>query len=194
LTTCFLVRHGRTRANIDGIFAGHSDDPLLPEGRDQAARAAELLLGRGVSRIYSSPVARAWETASIMGNVLNAGVVRDDALTDIDIPAWEGERKDILMAEPGSGYQLWKKAPDSFVPDNGESLYDVQKRSVKRVKELFEHHSGDCFAVVTHLAVARCLVLGLEPSPLSMYRNIKISNGEPIEIVYNNAHFTVNLR
>jgi broad specificity phosphatase PhoE len=59
VATLFLVRHGRASAG----FATHVDPGLDALGREQAAHAAELLARHGPLAIYTSPLARARETA-----------------------------------------------------------------------------------------------------------------------------------
>jgi len=59
MPTIFLVRHGKAAAGFDG----HLDPGLDALGRTQAERAAAHLAPRGPLTIYSSPLARARETA-----------------------------------------------------------------------------------------------------------------------------------
>lgn len=54
-----LVRHGRSTANLKGIWQGRLDYALSPEGREQARRAGRALASSEVSRLYSGPLARA---------------------------------------------------------------------------------------------------------------------------------------
>lgn len=66
-----LVRHGRSTANLKGIWQGRLDYELSPEGREQARRAGRALAGCEVSRIYSSPLARASESARIIAEEMS---------------------------------------------------------------------------------------------------------------------------
>lgn len=59
MATLFLVRHGRAAAGFDG----HHDPGLDDLGRTQAISAAAHLAPLGPLAIYSSPLARARETA-----------------------------------------------------------------------------------------------------------------------------------
>ena len=59
MATLFLVRHGRAAAGFDG----HLDPGLDDLGRMQAHSAAAILAPLGPLAIYSSPLARARETA-----------------------------------------------------------------------------------------------------------------------------------
>ncbi|MBM3525860.1 MAG: histidine phosphatase family protein, partial [Alphaproteobacteria bacterium] len=60
--TFLFLRHGRTLGNIRRVFQ-HPDDPLAPEGHDDAARAADLLAAASFTHIVASDMSRAWQTA-----------------------------------------------------------------------------------------------------------------------------------
>lgn len=192
VTTCYLIRHGKAASNEQCIFAGHIPYPLLPEGRKDAEDAGKRLKEKGIRLIYSSPVTRAMETAEIMAQALDLDVASREGLSDIIIPPWEGRKKEELIADRASGYAEWKERPEAFKPVHGEGLEDLQERALECMKTLFTRHYGESFAVVTHLAVARCIVLGLEHKSLAMYRKIKIPNAIPIEIRKESDHFTVD--
>jgi broad specificity phosphatase PhoE len=61
-----LVRHGQSTANARGIWQGQMDFPLSPEGRQQAGMAGLALSRETFHGLYSSPLSRAFETASII--------------------------------------------------------------------------------------------------------------------------------
>lgn len=78
-----LVRHGRSTANLKGIWQGRLDHELSPEGREQARRAGRALAGCEVSRIYSSPLARASESARIIAGEIGYPVAEIEHLQDL---------------------------------------------------------------------------------------------------------------
>jgi broad specificity phosphatase PhoE len=61
-----LVRHGQSTANAGGIWQGQMEFPLSEEGRQQAAMAGVALSREPFNGLYSSPLSRAFETASII--------------------------------------------------------------------------------------------------------------------------------
>lgn len=190
-TTIYLIRHGKSLANKKGVFAGRTEDHLIPEGRSQVEKLAKELKGRKIKKIYSSPVTRARESADIISSILQTPVIHNENLSDIRIPDWEGRFKKDLMKDKACGYHKWKDAPDQFFPHNGEGLRDLQKRASRFIINLFQQHTGEEIAVVTHLAVARCIVLTFSGRELSNYREIEISNSSPLALSGNSTHIFI---
>ena len=63
MTSIYLVRHGQTAWNKEEIFRGRTDVPLDESGRKQAELVGKYFREMEIHAIYSSPLARAWETA-----------------------------------------------------------------------------------------------------------------------------------
>jgi broad specificity phosphatase PhoE len=61
-----LVRHGQSTANAEGIWQGQMEFPLSEEGHRQATLAGRALANTPYDAIYSSPLARAFQTAEIV--------------------------------------------------------------------------------------------------------------------------------
>jgi len=79
-----LVRHGQSQGNIEARIQGH-DDPLTALGRAQARLAGEALARRGdITHLYASSLDRAYETASIIGEVIGLAPVRVPGLAEIN--------------------------------------------------------------------------------------------------------------
>ena len=60
----FLVRHGQVSSNRDLRYIGSRDEPLTELGRKQAAALAELMAPLPIAEVRSSPLSRAYDTAS----------------------------------------------------------------------------------------------------------------------------------
>ena len=77
------VRHGQSTWNVIDRMQGHELSPPLTElGREQAAQTAELLAGRDVVRILTSPAVRARQTADIIGARLGLEVIEEPLLLE----------------------------------------------------------------------------------------------------------------
>jgi len=71
----FLIRHGQDCDNKNGILNGHRDTSLTDLGRQQSLLVASRLKKENIEIIYSSPLKRTYETALIIGNILEVGKI-----------------------------------------------------------------------------------------------------------------------
>ena len=69
--TIYLVRHGESQGNYKGFFQGWLDCRLTDEGIKQAELLASFLKDKRIKCIFSSPLIRAYETASIIARNAN---------------------------------------------------------------------------------------------------------------------------
>jgi len=191
VTTIHLVRHGETLANRIGRFAGRTDEPLTALGRKQAREAAASLREAGISLIYTSPVARARETAAIMASILKIPVEEEPGLAEISIPPWDGRLKSDLERDPDSKYASWKKDPSVFSLPGAETLADLQKRAMASVRVILERHAAEAVAAVSHLALIRVILLAVEGKDLSFYRHIHVPNAAPLALTWKDENYYV---
>jgi broad specificity phosphatase PhoE len=135
VTTLFLVRHGETDWNAEGRLQGHTDRPLSDYGRRQARQLAEELEGEELEAIYSSDLARARETAEIVGERLGLPVALEPELREKDWGTWEG-------------LNAVERDRVEFV---GESTEAHQERMLRALRRIADRHPGDGrVLVVTH--------------------------------------------
>ena len=73
----YIIRHGETDWNVKRRFQGHSDIPLNEEGRRLAYLTAEALKEVPFTRIYTSPLKRASETAAIIKGVRQIPIIEE---------------------------------------------------------------------------------------------------------------------
>ena len=78
MTTIYLVRHGQNHDNAQGILNGHRDQPLTELGREEAHAAWQKIvwLNLPITKIYSSPLARAYDTAQTISDYLDIWTVQ----------------------------------------------------------------------------------------------------------------------
>ena len=88
-----LVRHGLSSFNAKGLIQGRTDDSVLTEnGYDQAYKAGEALSNINFTKIYSSPLVRAAETAKTINKSLKEkrNIIYDNNLLEVDLSTWSG--------------------------------------------------------------------------------------------------------
>lgn len=91
----YLVRHGQTEFNAAGRWQGQVDSPLTSLGLSQAALVAEVLhplVSNDDVAIFSSPLGRAYATATIIADKLGKRdeIILDPKLMEIGMGAWDG--------------------------------------------------------------------------------------------------------
>jgi uncharacterized phosphatase len=97
MTTICLVRHGETDWNREGRLQGREDIPLNETGKKQAETIAAFLVQEGWDRVISSPLARALETARIIGAKLGIPIVEvEEAFTERDFGVASGLLKEEI--------------------------------------------------------------------------------------------------
>src|SRR3954469_11868617 len=100
---------------------------LSAAGVLQAERVAALLLsGESVSRIFSSPVGRALETAETVGRALGLQVETAESLTEMDLGDWTG--LNVAGLESSPEFQRFNQFRSAARIPKGESMAEVQVR------------------------------------------------------------------
>ena len=169
-----LLRHGRTAWNEEGRAQGHADIELDPVGHVQAAAAARHLAGEPVSRLWSSDLTRARQTAGYVAAALGLQVEEDRRLREFDV----GQRQGMTLAEFAEAfpeeYADWV-AGESLIPGKeGERTSDVAARMVPALRGCVESlEPGATGLVVTHGAALKVAVAGLLGWPEDLAASLK---------------------
>lgn len=151
-----LIRHAATRWNEEGRIQGRIDIPLSAAGRAQAA-AWRLPCGFAGAACVTSPLARARETAAILG-FANAGI--DARLAEMRWGAFEGRTLDELRAEHGEAMRRLEALGVDFRPPGGESPRLVAERLAACLRDLAA--TGRDHLLVAHKGILRAsLILAL---------------------------------
>ena len=177
----WLVRHGLTEWNMQERFCGHSDVPLSARGRVQARWLARRLEKEAISTIYTSDLARARETATIIASqrtpVLQVKV--SAAWREMDFGAWEGLTYSEI-AEQFKDQLGFFSDPEHFSPPNGESLAHILQRVQAELAAIAYSKDmpmeGDA-VIVSHggpLRILLCSILGM---PLARQLQLRIDHG-----------------
>ncbi|GAA1340291.1 histidine phosphatase family protein [Arthrobacter roseus] len=158
-------RHGRTDWNSQGRFQGQEDIPLDDTGRDQARRSALLLQQLAPSRIVSSDLLRAQETATALASLCGLELTTDARLRETYAGRWQGK----TFAEIGEQFPeeqaKWHAGSVTARAGGGERRVDVGQRMAAAVLEAVEEMAPDeTLLIVSHggaIRVALAAVLGL---------------------------------
>lgn len=151
-----LIRHGRTRANVEMRWQGQGDWDLDDLGQAQA-RALGEWYGRH-STVYTSPLKRASSTAQ---QVASNGVMPIEGLKELRMGNWEGlTTDDILEQWPGKMETIYRDGVDLRRGEVGESWGELTARFGNTVHSL-EMAPAEPTVVVAHGGAIRSFVSSL---------------------------------
>ncbi|MBP9691033.1 histidine phosphatase family protein [Candidatus Woesebacteria bacterium] len=171
----YLVRHGESIGNMkQGFISGQSDiDGLTDTGRVQIIRAAWSLKKEAITGIVASPVARAQETARIIGSYLHLKPQTHSFLSELHhgifegfywwevihkIPlSWRAKREDFRTPYPGG------ESMETLLTRVSEGLFAL-------LKSLDENGT---YVVVSHQAVITTIRYCLEHGPYTTFADKK---------------------
>lgn len=169
-----LVRHGETAYNAQGIFQSYAPIPLAARGRQQAALVAQRLRTLWPTVLYSSDIARAHETATIIGQYLGLSVQPAEGLREWNTGNWVGR----LATEYTAHLEALGAHPVTYVPDGGESQLQTQARIIAQMQAFASQHSDETILCVSHgmaIDLFTRYILGLDVMSAPAYRIINTS-------------------
>lgn len=181
-----LVRHGQTDYNRERRWQGvGSDVPLNATGRAEAARVAEALAGRfdgAVAALYTSDLARARETASIIGARLGLAPVDEPALRELSHGRWEGlTHADVAERWPEE-LARYEARPYTVRRGGGDSYRDLEARLWPGLERLTATHRGQRIVCVSHGGPIRLALSKVLDRPLTDRDAFGVVNGAWFEI------------
>jgi probable phosphoglycerate mutase len=172
MRTFYFLRHGETDWNLEGRLQGHTDIPLNATGEAQAVRAAQALMGLGITRLISSPLLRARRTAEVAAEALQLPLTLDETLKERTFGSFEGK----ITAEIRSAHNLRpEQSISEILPPDAEQWPATKARALEFTERLLATYPADTLLFVSHGAVFRALyeVLGgprLEAANATPYR------------------------
>ena len=170
---CMLARHGKDDESVRGGWSQHS---LSEEGMKQARELAGRLLAQknsySLSRIYSSDLVRAAQTAQIVGDRLGLAVTLLPDFREVNNGLLAGMKNDL--AEDRFPGRYWNQLAWEQTYPEGES----PKAFYERIADAWERFSCELVSgkenvlLVTHGGVIQVI--------LSLINNVPYTNKAPV--------------
>ena len=150
MTDLILWRHGQTDYNLQGRIQGQVDIPLNDTGRQQAQRAADDIAALGPTRIVSSPLVRARDTAEVLASLTGLSVEIDPGLVEKSFGTWEGLKAADIKKQWPDHYATWRAGGD--LP---QFRIEGRRKTAERVGETLKAIAADAgkddvIVVVSH--------------------------------------------
>jgi probable phosphoglycerate mutase len=154
MTTFFLIRHA-AHDLVGKALAGRQPGVFLNfTGVREAARMVDQLAPAPLHAIYASPRERAQETAAPLAAARGLPVRLSPALDDIDFGQWTGRTFKELEAD--ARWPIWCNRRTAAQPPGGETITQVQQRTVAELARLASIHRDESVALFTHCDVIKC--------------------------------------
>ena len=123
----WFVRHAQSEYNKKHLFTGWHDPDLSEKGVYAARELKNDLSSVDFDYVFSSPLKRAAETASLIVDG-RFEIKYDDRLKERSYGDWSGLNKSEIKEQVGEELFLSARRGWSTKPPNGESLEDVSSR------------------------------------------------------------------
>lgn len=188
----YLVRHGLTAWNKRGRYAGWSDVPLSPLGKEQAESLSRYFSDRGPFTLYSSDLIRANSTAEIIGKNHGVTPVVLPAFRELFFGDWEGKTYAELAKTHQTELVRWFSDPFSHGPPGGETVNQLKQRVWTDLEKVAAaHNSKDTVILISHSGPIRTIIhrcLGLK---LEKFWDIPVDNASISLLIKENQNFQV---
>ncbi len=178
-----LARHGETADNRERRFQGQGPVGLNATGREQAQSLARTVLARPLLPValYASPLARAQETAAVVGAALGLTPQPDARFAETDTGDWTGVLMDDVAREDPDGWAAYHRGGEEFRFPGGESLREQMDRVIDGLVDVTQARRLPAL-VVCHRGVIRVALCHTQNRGLDVFHDIEVPNGSVIEL------------
>jgi len=171
-----IARHAESEWNPVGRYQGLLDPQLTDRGLKQAEALARELSKEKVSKIYTSPLKRTYQTAQILSERLGVPLVEEKRIIEIDHGKWSGMLVEEVKEKFPEEFETWMKEPHRIKFENGESLEEVLVRVKDFLDFLKDKHFDETVVVVSHTVPIRCMYCALLGLDLSKFWSFGCDN------------------
>ena len=172
MTVFHLLRHGQ-HVLQGRVLAGRTPGiGLSTMGRAEIAAVADRLANEDIVALYSSPLQRTRETAEILSERLDLPIQYREDLLELDFGEWTGLTFDAVRTD--ERWPVWRDCRSIATIPGGESMRQVQERTVKALFDLRQTHSDGTVLIVSHGDVIRAALLFALGMPLDFYSRIEV--------------------
>lgn len=162
----YIMRHGQTEGNVNGIMQGHVDTPLTELGIQKIKQRAEELRHIKFDAVFSSDLLRAKRTAEIIKLDRDIAHETTALLRERSYGKFDGlpdrhyheELKDLLEQRNKLAYEERKKFR---LGDNIETDEEIISRVITFLREVSVAYANKTILVVSHGATIKTFLYHL---------------------------------
>ena len=184
MKTIYLVRHGETLANRQGILQGWTNNPLDDTGRKQAAALVTRAGRVKLDALYTSDLLRTQETAAPLAADRGLEPAVLPGLREISFGKWDGHYlREIQEQDPDTLRDIFLK-PGQVDLAAEEDLAASQERGWKTFTGLVEQMEPDgTILCVSHGGLIRLLVCRLLGFSIDNMWRMSLANTAFVQVV-----------
>ncbi len=142
-------------------FQGQTDIKLNETGREQAIKLRPVLQRLQIESVYSSPLARAYETADLASQDLKLSIQKDDRLRETNVGEAEGLTQDEILLKFGpDALTKWRSYEErllDFSFTKGESKRQMMYRARTVFLDIAQNSNRNNIAVFSHGMLMRAM-------------------------------------
>lgn len=194
----YVVRHGESHTNRDGIVSGHFDTPLTELGKQQAKGAKKALQDVQFDEVYSSDLQRARDTAAI---IFGGSVPVTHQLPDLRERNF-GRFEQRPNAEFQELYKIFKQQEEQlteqqrweykFADHNDiESNHELSTRFLAGLEQIAQANMGKTVLVGAHGGSIRVALIQLGFGTEATLPPGSFSNASYVQLRFDGQKFTV---
>ena len=155
-TTIYLVRHGQSIGNLHRLYLGHTDLDLSELGFTQAEQTANHLSEVNFSKIYSSDLKRAYNTAIPHAKLRGLTINSSENLRELFLGEWENMPvDDLINSQKELFVDGWLENFGTFSIPGGEVVWEGGLRFAREVERIAKENEGKTVLITSHAAVIR---------------------------------------
>lgn len=193
-TEIVLVRHGETPLNKDGVYFGHLDPSLNEKGIEQLCKTRDKLKKiekENYSAVYCSDLTRCVESLQLLEIDNKIPVFYEKRLRELHFGDCEGKMyEEIIQIYPELEEQL-KTNWQTVRFGGGETAFELEKRVVDCLEEIFDKYNGKRVLLVAHAGVIKTILSYYLIGDPKLHWKFNIENGSISKMIRLNDGYTL---
>lgn len=185
----YLIRHGETEYNVDGIMQGWTDSPLTEKGIFLSEKLAEGLADIPFAAAYSSDSGRAVDTVNNVLKGRNLEVTETELLREMNFGEKDGQSSEGVYTEENMAYRFGVGFDDL----GGETWEELGARmhSALETAALEHREEGGNILVSTHGMSILAVLYTLVPESEGVMEQGEIDNCSVTVLEWDNGVYTL---
>lgn len=195
--TFYIVRHGETEHNINGMAQGHTDSPLTPDGLKQASDLAIIFKDIQFDVAFASDLSRAYKTAEIILSGRSISVSTSKLLRERNYGKYDGGPSRIFKEENKEMLEKTKILPKQErrkmkLATDIESDDEITGRLITFLDNTAKDYKDKTILITTHGGIMRAFLNHLEWNGEEDLKAGAIKNTGYIKLITDGPKFIID--